>query len=69
MHLKTCIGQGFARFGDHGVLRHANHHHRVLLHRLLHFSDDILLVLGDGVTNGGVYVVGGEDAADGGDSE
>jgi hypothetical protein len=29
----------------------------------LHFSDDILLVLGDGVANGRVYVVGGEDGA------
>jgi hypothetical protein len=34
-----------------------------LLHRLLHFSDDILLVLGDGVADGGMYVVGGEDGA------
>ena len=63
MHLKTRLGQGFARFGNHGVLRHANHHHRVLLHRLLHFSDDVLLVLGNGVADGGVYVVGGEDGA------
>jgi hypothetical protein len=28
---------------------------------LLHFSDDVLLVLGNGVADGGVYVVGGED--------
>jgi hypothetical protein len=35
----------------------------VLLHRLLHFSDDVLLVLGDGVADGGVNVVGGEDRA------
>jgi hypothetical protein len=34
-----------------------------LLHRLLHFSDDILLVLGDGVADGGMYVVGSEDGA------
>jgi hypothetical protein len=63
MHLKTCLGQRLARLLDHGVLRHANDDHRMLLHRLLHFSDDVLLVLGDGVADGGVYVVGGEDGA------
>ena len=63
MHRKACIGQRLARLFDHGVLRHADNNHRVLLHRLLHFSDDVLLVLGNGVADGGVYVVGGEDGA------
>ena len=63
MHIKTRLGQGFARFGDHGVLRHANHHLCVLLHCLLHFGDDVLLVLSDGVADGGVNVVGGEYGA------
>ena len=63
MHRKTCICQGFARSGDHGVLRHADHHHCVLLYRLLHFGDDVLLVLSDGVADGGVDVVGGEYGA------
>jgi len=30
---------------------------------LLHFGDDVLLVLSDGVADGGVDVVGGEDGA------
>jgi len=33
------------------------------LYRLLHFSDDVLMVLGNGIADSGVYVVGGEDGA------
>ena len=70
MHSKTCIGQRLARLLDHGVLRHANHHHRMLLNCLLRFSEYVLLVLSDGVADGGVDVVDGEyGAGHGGDAE
>jgi hypothetical protein len=44
-------------------LRHADHHHRVLLYGLLNFCDDVLLVCRNALAYRGVDVVAGEYGA------